>query len=98
MCTQARKCKLACMTTDHLAVALREARGRFGELVEHAQHENPVVLTKHGKPVAAIVPIDLLEAFERLQEERIARLIDERAGSPTVSLEEVMTETLARPE
>jgi prevent-host-death family protein len=82
----------------HMAVPLREARGRFGELVEHAQHEDPVVLTKHGKPVAAIVPIDLLEAFERFEEERIARLIDERRNSPTVSYDEVLDETLARPE
>lgn len=39
-----------------MTVPLTEARSRLGELVNQARYEHePVTLTDHGKPVAAII-------------------------------------------
>lgn len=44
------------MYTLLMAVPLTEARARLGELVSQARHgHEPVTLTDHGKPVAAII-------------------------------------------
>ena len=48
---------------------ISEARGEFSELVNRAayRHER-VVLTRHGKPVAAIISKEDLEYFEALED------------------------------
>ncbi len=57
------------MTADR-GVPIREARNSLGQLVGRVQygHER-IVLTRHGKPAAAIVPMDDHEALERLEDE-----------------------------
>ena len=37
-------------------VALREAKSKLSELVQSAERGEKVVITRHGKPVAEIVP------------------------------------------
>ncbi len=46
-----------------------EARGEFSELVNRAayRHER-VMLTRHGKPIAAIISREDLEYFEALED------------------------------
>jgi len=48
---------------------ISEARGEFAELVNRAayRHER-VLLTRHGKAVAAIIPTDDLELLEALED------------------------------
>lgn len=48
---------------------ISEARGEFSELVNRAayRHER-VVLTRHGKPIAAIISKEDLEYFEALED------------------------------
>ncbi len=36
----------------------REAKARFAELLQTAERGESVTITRHGKPVAKIVPID----------------------------------------
>jgi prevent-host-death family protein len=51
------------------------ARAKFSELVNRAAYgKERVVLTRHGKPVAAVVSLDDLEALEQLEDEHDARL------------------------
>ena len=38
---------------------LREAKASFSALVEAAENGQPTIITKHGKPAAAIVPVDV---------------------------------------
>jgi antitoxin (DNA-binding transcriptional repressor) of toxin-antitoxin stability system len=59
------------------------------------------VITKRGRRVAAVVPVEMLEEYERLAEAADLAIIRERlarveAGEPTVSVSEVMAETLER--
>jgi prevent-host-death family protein len=50
-----------------MAVPLTEARARLGELVDQARHgHEPVTLTDHGKPVAAIIGTEELADLRAL--------------------------------
>jgi antitoxin Phd len=68
-------------------VAVSEARSRLAELVETAEGGNVVYLTRHGRRVAAIVPVDLPEragsaharAFAKRFAERHRPLLDRLA-------------------
>jgi len=76
------------------------ASARFGEVLDHAAHDKArVVLTRDGKPVAAIVPIedyDALEAIEDAYDAQLAReaiAAWEAAGRPPgIPHEEVLAE------
>ena len=56
--------------TDDGGVPITEARDVLGQLVGRVQygHER-IVLTRHGRPAAALVPMDDHEALERLEDE-----------------------------
>ncbi len=58
-----------------------EARDRFADVVNQAAYgEQRVVLTRHGKEIAAIVPISDLEMFQELE-----RLIDVEEAKQALS-------------
>ncbi len=52
------------MTT---AFSVAEAKAHFSDCVRAAEHGRPVVITRHGKRVAALVPASELEQLERLR-------------------------------
>jgi prevent-host-death family protein len=81
----------------------RQVRDRLADVVENAREGEPTVITNRGRRVAAVVPVEMLEEYERLAEAADLAIIRERlarveAGEPTVSLSEVMAETLERGE
>ncbi|MFF2042107.1 type II toxin-antitoxin system Phd/YefM family antitoxin [Kitasatospora sp. NPDC058170] len=80
------------------SVSIREARERFADVVDRAERDEPTVITRRGREVAAVVPIELLREYRQWEERELVRLIEERRDEPTYSLDEVMRETLARPE
>ena len=51
------------------AKRISEARGEFSDLVNRAAYKHErVLLTRHGKAIAAIVPADDLELLEALED------------------------------
>ncbi len=40
------------------SIQIREAKAGFSALVEAAEQGQPTVITKHGRPIAAVVPVD----------------------------------------
>jgi prevent-host-death family protein len=66
-----------------MAVPLTDARSRLGELVDQVRHgHEPVTLTDHGKPVAAIIGTEELTELQGLA--AIARhQADKAAGRVT---------------
>lgn len=44
---------------------VQEAKTRFSELLERAQHEGPQTITKHGKPRAVVLSAEAYEALEK---------------------------------
>jgi prevent-host-death family protein len=78
-------------------VTCAQARERFNDLLERAvKHKDRVVLTRRGKPVAALVPIEDLNFLEAIEDqfdvEEFQRAKDEfeRSGEPCIPLEEVV--------
>lgn len=81
--------------------SIRAVRDHLADVVDRAERDDtPTVITRRDKEVAAIVSIDTLRQFQRWEEQELNRVIDERmaSGEPTVPLEDVIAETLARPE
>ncbi len=48
-------------------VTAARAKAEFAECVRKAEAGEPVLITRHGKPVVALVPADQLEQLERLR-------------------------------
>ncbi|GAA1111357.1 hypothetical protein GCM10009605_51990 [Nocardiopsis composta] len=81
--------------------SIRQVRDHLADVVDRADREDePTVITRRGKEVAAVVPIDMLRRFQEYEEQAIIRMVRERMANPEpgIPLEEVMAETLARPE
>jgi prevent-host-death family protein len=56
----------------HLTIGSREARIRFGKIVENAKREqNQFVITEHGEPAAALIPISDLRILDWLKRQHL---------------------------
>jgi prevent-host-death family protein len=50
---------------------LTDARNNLGKVVNEVRHGGKTVeITDHGSPVAAVIPIGLLDYFQQLEDER----------------------------
>jgi prevent-host-death family protein len=81
--------------------SIRDVRAHLAEVVERADRDDqPTVITRRGKEVAAVVSIDVLRKYQQWEEREINRIIDERMANASagVPIEDVMKETLARGE
>lgn len=79
--------------------SIRDLRAHLAEVVERADRDDQAtVITRRGKPVAAVVSIDVLRKYQDWEERELNRIIDERMAdrSNRVPLEDVIAETLAR--
>lgn len=57
------------------------ARDSFAEIVDRAAYgKERVVLTRRGRPLVAVVPIEDIELLEALEDEQDAALVRERAA------------------
>jgi prevent-host-death family protein len=54
----------------------REAKAKFAELLQSAERGESVTITRHGKPVARIVPIDHGEDKEAVEREQNRKFIE----------------------
>ena len=48
-------------------ISVAEAKATFSECIRQVEAGSPVLITRHGKPVAALVRPDDLEHLERLR-------------------------------
>jgi prevent-host-death family protein len=70
-------------------VPAREAKNQLGEHIDAAQRE-AVVITKHGRPAAALVSIDELAQIPRYQKIATGRQTLRRAKTETARTKRVM--------
>lgn len=78
--------------------AARQVRDHFAEVIDRSE---PTIVARHGRQVAAIIPIDDFRRFEELENLELHRLLEQRRGElgqPGFSLDEVLQETLTRNE
>lgn len=68
-------------------VAARDAKNRFGELLDTVQRE-PVTIQKKGRPVAVVVSLEKYRCFEDLEDAAWATRADAAAGKGFIGTEE----------
>ena len=72
-----------------------KARAEFADLLNRViYNQQTVIIKRHGKPCAAIIPIHALESLKRLAqfkiEDRVLKALeDEREGKEPILLEEL---------
>jgi prevent-host-death family protein len=71
-----------------------EARSRFSEVVNRATYgKERVILTRHGKKIAAVIPLEDLKLIEEMEDridiEEAEKAWAEQGDEPPASLEEV---------
>ncbi len=49
------------------SMSVAEAKAKFAEQIREVENGDPIVITRHGKPVAALVRPEDLERLERLR-------------------------------
>jgi prevent-host-death family protein len=76
-------------------MALTEARGKFSEIVNEVMYRGDTyVISKLGKPAVAVVPISLLEQWQRQREKQFAILDEIQAQNRHPEVAEWDEETL----
>jgi prevent-host-death family protein len=81
--------------------SVRGVRSHLADVVDRADRDDQAtVITRRGKPVAAVVPIEVLRKYQEWEEREINRIVDERmpSRSAAIPMEDVIQETLARSE
>jgi prevent-host-death family protein len=82
-------------TTIEKHISTVEARNRFSEVINRAAFgKERIVLTRRGKDLVAVVPMEDVELLERLADQLDIKLADAvkkiiEAGEPTIPLDEV---------
>lgn len=76
-------------------VGVTKARDRFRAIVDEVQYRgDKYVISRHGKPAVAVVPIQVYENW-KLQRKRLINLIKEvQSANPDADPEEVMRDVL----
>ncbi len=74
----------------HRRVGAREARSRFADLLGQVRYAHEtVIIERAGEPVAALVPLEVVEHYTRARK-RLFSIIDEiRSGLPDLPQDEV---------
>ena len=57
------------------AKGAEEARNTLPAILDRAEHGASTVISRHGRPVAAVVPIELYEAIQRTRQPRQRSLL-----------------------
>ena len=80
------------------AISTSEARERFSDLINRASYgQERIILTRRGKPVAAVVPFEDVEWMEEVEDEEDMEAVKEAKeelarGGKTIPLDELLKE------
>lgn len=77
------------------SIGVTKARDQFRSIVDEVQYRgDKYVISRHGKPAVAIVPVEIYENWKK-QRMRLLELIHEvQAANPDADPEEVMQDVL----
>ena len=77
------------------AIGVTKARENFSDLVERVFYQGDVyIINRHGKPAAAIVPIEVYEAWKEQRRILFDTVRKIREANPDVDPEQVWQEVL----
>ncbi len=76
-------------------VGIAQARQKFGSIVESVQYDGETfVISRNGKPVAAVVPVRIFEQYQREREELFSLIDRVQVANQNADPDEVMTDVL----
>lgn len=76
-------------------LGVTEAREKLSEIVESVQHQRDAyIISRHGKPAAAVVPIEIYESWKQRRREFFELLQKFQTSSGDVDPDEVLREVL----
>jgi prevent-host-death family protein len=76
-------------------LGLTKARERLSEIVENVQHQNDTyIISRHGRPAAAVVPVEAYESWKRRRKELFDLIRDFQEASGEADSEDVMLDVL----
>ncbi|WP_433631397.1 type II toxin-antitoxin system Phd/YefM family antitoxin [Nocardia sp. CA-120079] len=85
--------------TEHVTV--RELRAGLATTLDAAEHGETTIVTRDGRPVAALVPVSMLQALENREDEQLADIAERRyqqyKGEGAINLTEMFAEILDEP-
>ena len=89
------------MSDDDGRMTVRDARAHLATVISGALNGSPTVITRHGEPVAAVVPIEdftiLEDAIDRYFAREADRDLAENPDAPTYSMSEVAAAIFEEP-
>lgn len=77
---------------DEHELPVTEARNRMSELVDAVRAGEFIYLTHRGKRVAAVMPADVAENYEKIEDEYWARRASEVDETGTLSWEQAIAD------
>lgn len=78
-------------------LGVTQARAEFGTIVEQVQYQGDAyIISRHGKPAVAMVPIQVYEAWKRQRSEffEIIRQAQQQAGLTPAEAEQLAAEAI----
>ena len=76
-------------------LGLTEAREKLSEIVESVQyHRDSYIISRHGKPAAAVVPVDVYESWQQERKELFDLIREFQESSGDADPDEVMRDVL----
>ena len=77
------------------SIGVTEAREKLSEIVDQVQHKGETfIIRRHGKPAAAVVPVKVLERWQRERELLIASVRTVQQENKDADPEEVIRDVL----
>ncbi|MEV7104736.1 type II toxin-antitoxin system Phd/YefM family antitoxin [Streptomyces atroolivaceus] len=73
-------------------VTVREVRTHLADVIDRAEAGQTTVVTRNGKRVAALVPIEVLDALDAAADEIAAREAEAHRQDPTVGMAELLAD------
>lgn len=84
------------METMETVLGVTKAREKLSEIVESVQYQNDAyIISRHGRPAAAVVPIEIYESWKRQRKELFSLIKQFQEASGEADPDEVMQEVLA---
>lgn len=76
-------------------LGITQAREKFKDLVERVQYKGDMyIINRHGKPAAAVVPVELYESWKRQREEFFDLIREIQEANIDAAPEQVMEDVL----
>lgn len=76
--------------------SVRDVREHLAEVVDRAAHDELTIITRRGREIAAVVPIEMVREYRQWEEEQVLRVIEQRRADtqPGIPMEDVMADVL----